>query len=134
MSSTLARGFSARLRMVLEKNWFDSARRPLSTLRTRDRYVMLGVPSAEAVATMAGTTPSKHKRRSSSVSSLSTGAVPDLGSCLWARSLVVELGDHDFARHVLSGDQTLQEGPIGAVGFVDGGEEGVAEPGRQGPV
>jgi hypothetical protein len=27
MTSTLARGFSARFRLVLEKNWFESATR-----------------------------------------------------------------------------------------------------------
>ena len=42
----LARGFSARLRAVFEKNWFESATRSSSTMRTRERYVMFGVPSA----------------------------------------------------------------------------------------
>ena len=52
-----ARGFSARLRAVFEKNWFESATRSWSTMCTRERYVMLGVPSADAVATTAGSRP-----------------------------------------------------------------------------
>jgi len=37
MTTTHACGFSARLRVVLEKNWFDSATRSPSTMCTRER-------------------------------------------------------------------------------------------------
>ena len=37
MSRMLPRGFSARLRLVFEKNWFDSATRSSSTMRTFER-------------------------------------------------------------------------------------------------
>ena len=37
MISIEARGFSARLRAVLEKNWFERATWSSSTMRTRER-------------------------------------------------------------------------------------------------
>ena len=60
MTTTQACGFSARLRVVFEKNWFESATRSSSTMCTRDRWVTLGTPSADAVAISAGMIPSKH--------------------------------------------------------------------------
>ena len=60
--TTHARGFSARLRMVFEKNWFDSATCSSSTMCTRERCVTLGVPSADAVAISAGIDPLEARR------------------------------------------------------------------------
>ena len=118
----LARGFSARLRLVFEKNWFDSATRSSSTMRTLDRYVTFGVPSAAAVAMTAGTTPSKH---SSDVGQRDGARSRVLARHGVARTgpgrLVVELLDSHVTRDEVQRHEPFEQPAVGAVGRDDVG-------------
>ena len=83
ITTTHARGFSARLRTVFEKNWLESATRSSSIMCTRDRCVTFGMPSADAVAISAGISPSKHAAMSESAMRARRGAHDGSGaSCV----------------------------------------------------
>ena len=98
-----------------------------------DRYVTFGVPSADAVAISAGTTPSKHDAMSDSVRrSLATSLTRSspsarAGAGRGPGRLVEDAVDGHDAGHEARGHQPPDELLGRAVGLVDGGDAAGAE-------